>query len=155
VVTIEGCVVTGQTDADGFFRLSGPFQGHVSILFQRADDGLTARVGVNVPGGGVLTFHDLRLDAGTGQGTAARTDVDFTGVVTVPDCAADTVTLVNRDRSGSDTDSYLVHLETSSVVTADGGPGTCETLRPGTTAQVTGSVNDDGSFGEATIRLQR
>src|SRR4029450_13238250 len=58
VVTLEGTDIADQTDADGVFSLTGTFDGQGTIVFALPDDGGAARISVNVPAGGRLTFNN-------------------------------------------------------------------------------------------------
>jgi hypothetical protein len=154
LVTVEGTGATSTTDADGRFSVQGSFEGSVSLLFQRADDGLSARIAVDVPAGGTLTLNDVTLDRRSGQATAMSQGVNFDGVTTGIDCPRETMTLVSSQRSPTATDTYTVRLNTSTLVDSRGNPIGCQDLQLGGHVHVVGSVNDDGTFGEAVVQEQ-
>jgi hypothetical protein len=57
-------------------------------------------------------------------------------------------------QSPADGDQYAVVLAGSSIVDAMGAPVPCTALATGEDARVSGTVNDDGTFGDATITLE-
>lgn len=151
-VSIEGTDVRDQTDASGAFRLSGDYASEVTIRFTRTDDGIDASLAVNVPAGGTLGLNDVTLDAASGSATPASQSVLFAGTITGIDCAADALALVSQQRP-DDGDFYTVELASSSIVDQAGRSVPCSALTIGDDATVSGSVNPDGSFGDATIVL--
>jgi hypothetical protein len=151
-VTVEGTNFNTTTDANGFFSLRGAFEGDVSILFQRAEDNLSARVAVNAPAGGTLTLNNVRIDNRSGQATAISQGVDFEGLISERDCAGQTLTLVSSQRGPLDTDAYTVRLNGSSLQDRNGNPITCQDLSIGERVHVTGMVNPDGTFGNAVVQ---
>lgn len=151
-VTVEGSGATDTTDANGLFFVQGSFEGPVSLLFERADDGLSARVAVNIPAGGTLTLNNVRIDNSRGQATAQSRGVDFEGRITSTDCTGETITLVSSRRSALDADTYTVRLDTSVLKDRRGNLINCQDLRVGARTRVTGSVNDDGTFGDAVVQ---
>ena len=152
VVTVEGTSATATTDANGFFSIDGRFESDVSILFQRAEDRLTARIAVSIPAGGRLTLNDVHIDNRSGQATPVSQGVDFDGSITQSDCAGETLTLVSSQRAPTDTDAYTVRLGTSSLRDRNGNSIVCQDLRIGGSVHVTGSVNADGTFGQAVVQ---
>jgi len=151
-VIVEGTNFITATDANGFFSLRGAFESDVSILFQRTEDGLSARVAVNVPAGGTLTLNNVHIDNRSGQATPASQGVDFEGLITESDCAGETLTLVSSQRGPLDTDTYTVRLGSSSLKDRNGSPISCQDLRIGERVHVTGMVNADGTFGNAVVQ---
>jgi hypothetical protein len=152
VVTVEGTSATGETDANGVFSIRGDFEGQLSLLFQRADDGLSARIAVNIPAGGTLTLNNVRIDNPSGQAMAESQAVDFEGLITQIDCSGDTLTMVSTQRSPTDTDTYTVRPNTSSLEDARGDPIDCQSLQDGQQVHVTGSVNEDGTIGGGVVQ---
>lgn len=150
VVSVDGTNVRDRTDASGSFRLSGDYESDVTIRFARAQDGVEASLAVNVPAGGTLGLLDVTLDPASGTATPLAQSVFFDGVVTGIDCAAGQLQLVSAQRP-DDGDVYLVRLAGSSIVDGAGRPAACASLATGQDATVSGSVNADGSFGDATI----
>ncbi len=152
VVTLEGTSATGETDANGVFSFDGDFEGQLSLLFQRADDGLSARTAVNIPAGGTLTLNNVRIDNPSGQAIPESQTVDFEGSLTQIDCSGDALTLVSTHKSPTDTDTYTVRPNTSSLEDARGDPIGCQSLRDGERVHVTGSVNEDGTIGGGVVQ---
>jgi hypothetical protein len=152
-VLIEGTFIEDETNAEGAFSLRGDFEGDVTIRFELPTTGATS-IAINAPAGGVLTLDRIHIDARTGQATPQSQTVRFDGVVTSIQCAASMLQLVSSQRSQTDTDVYDVSLEGSSIRDANGLPLPCEALRSGDHVRLQGTVNDDGSFGDAQIVLQ-
>jgi hypothetical protein len=153
-VLIEGTSIEDETDAEGAFSLRGDFEGDVTVRFELPTTGATASIAINAPAGGVLTLDRVHIDARSGQATPQSQTVRFDGIVTDIQCAASRMQLVSSQRSSTDTDVYEVTLEGSSIRDANGSPLPCEALRSGDHVQLQGTVNDDGSFGNARIVLQ-
>jgi len=151
-VTVEGTSATGTTDANGFFSIRGGFEGDVSILFQRAEDGLAARIMVDIPAGGTLTLDNVHIDNPSGQATPMSQRVDFEGLITQSDCSGEALTLVSSQRAPTDTNTYIVRLGTSSLRDRNGNAIACQDLQTGGRVHVTGSVNVDGTFGQAVVQ---
>jgi len=154
-VFVEGTSVADETDADGSFVLRGEFDGVVVIRFQRAADAPSAAIAVNAPAGGTLTLNDVRIDERSGEATAQTQGVVFDGLVSDASCSTQTVHMVSRHRSPTDTDVYTVRLATSSLHDVQGEPVPCEALVEGDLLRLQGTVNDDGTFGNADIVLER
>ena len=152
-VTVEGTSIEDETDADGGFTLRGNFEGYVVIRFERMVGGPAARITLNAPAAGTLTLKDVRLDEQSGEASARELDVAFEGLVASADCAGNVLHLVSRHRSPTDTDVYTVRLDTSSLHDAAGSPVSCNELREGDTAVLRGTVNSDGTFGQADIEI--
>jgi hypothetical protein len=154
MVTVEGTSATGATDANGVFSIRGNFEGQLSLLFQRAGDGLSARIAVSLPAGGTLTLNNVRIDNPSGQALAETQDVDFEGLITRVDCFGETATLVSSRRGPTDTDTYTVRLNTSSLKDARGDSVGCQNLQDGERVHVTGLVNEDGTFGGGVVQAE-
>jgi hypothetical protein len=152
-VMIEGTTIEDETDAQGLFTLRGNFEGDVVIRFEHMAGGPAARITLNVPAAGTLTLNDVRLDEQSGQATARQLDVAFEGLVAGSDCAGNTLRLVSRHRGPTDTDVYTIRLDTSSLHDKAGAPVSCDALRDGDTAVLHGTVNPDGTFGQADIEI--
>ena len=153
-VTVEGTDLASDTDPNGFFSLRGRFEGHAALVFERSADGILARLEINMPGGGTLTLNNVGIDQPSGQATAESQAVDFEGVVKTTDCSDQTLALVSRERSKTDTDVYTVDLTTSSLRDPEGNAVPCDNLRTGETLRVQGAVNTDGTFGGAAILIE-
>ena len=152
-VAVEGTSIEDETDTDGVFTLRGNFEGYVVIRFQRTVGGPAARITLNVPAAGTLTLNDVRLDEQSGEASARQLDVAFEGLVAGVDCAGNTLRLVSRHRSPTDTDVYTVRLDTSSLHDKAGTPVSCDALRAADAAVLHGTVNPDGTFGQADIEI--
>jgi hypothetical protein len=152
-VTIEGTDAKDQTDADGLFRVRGQFAGTVTLRFTRTDDGVTASLPITVPAGGHLTLTDVRLDAASHEATAGNAAVVFDGLIAAVDCSGQLLTLLS-EADESRTHTYVLELDTSSLIDRDGNPVACATLVAGDRAHVEGAVGQAGTFYRATVMLQ-
>lgn len=153
-VTVEGTTVGSDTDANGFFSLRGRFEGPETLVFERSADGLLARLAINIPAGGTLTLSNVGIDQPSGRATAQSQGVDFEGLVQTADCPGQTVALVSSQRSPTESDSYAVDLTTSSFRDLEGNTVACDNLRAGEKLRVHGTVNADGTFGDAVILIE-
>jgi hypothetical protein len=153
-VSIEGSSIADETNANGSFSLRGHFEGEVVIRFERTTDGASARMEVNVPAAGTLTLNDVTLDERSGKATAQSTSVAFHGLVASADCPGEILRLVSSERSATDTDVYVVRLDTSSLHDASGMPVACDQLTVGEAVELAGSVNADGTFGHCDIVVE-
>lgn len=153
-VLIEGTDAQRETDANGRFSIRGNFEGAVNLVFQLPNGGGTARLAINAPAAGRLTLDDIHVNSATGAASAATQHVLFDGIVTHVDCQGQILTLVSIAQSPTDTDRYMVRLDTSSVRDAHGNRLTCSDLQTGARAMIQGVVNADGTFGDAAIQLE-
>ncbi len=153
-VTVEEVGAQTTTDAAGLFSLHGNFEGHLTLLFTRLEDAIRARTAINIPAGGTLTLNDVRIDTARGTATTDSEDVDFIGQITEIDCASQTLILVASRHAPSDTDTYTLRLDTSSLRDPQGNQLSCAELRNGQLAHVHGTVNADGSFGHAQVVVE-
>jgi len=142
------------TSEAGVFHVQGNFSGHLTVLFIRKSDGLHASLGIYLPSGGTLTLNGVGIDGGAGTAVANSADVDFVGEITQVDCVGQTLTMLSANRPPGDMDTYLVRLNTSSIVDSQGNTLACSALRNGEDAHVRGTVESDGSFGNATIVIE-
>ncbi len=109
-VSING--VETDTDANGFFALTGPFDGTVTVSFGSGNRTFTLQV--NVPPGGTVILRDVDL---RNDGTAHESARGFRlrGTVQAVDCAADSLTVAMA--SGSAT----VALDSATRIQIPGG----------------------------------
>lgn len=149
-VSVEGTQISGETNAQGFFHMSGDFDSDVTFLFERASDGLSARLRANVPAGGTLTMNDVHIDTAQGVAVPQKEDVEFAGLISSIDCPGERLVLVSAQKP-TDGDQYVVVLAGSTVKDANGAPVSCDALKVGESAQTSAIVNPDGTFGDADI----
>jgi hypothetical protein len=154
-VTVDGTSIAAETDAGGFFALRGGFAGDVVIRFQRSMDTPSVAIAVNAPAGGTLTLEGVDLDERRGEATAQRQGVTFDALVTSTNCPARELDLISHHRGVTATDVYAVRLESSSLHDTRGAPVACETLREGDALRLVGTVEPDGTFGEADLTVER
>lgn len=150
-VSIAGTRIHGVTDAHGAFSFHGNFEGMVGVRFALPKGGGQAQLTSNVPANGRLTLSDVTIDTVSGEAHAARQGIEFEAIIVSVDCTAMTATVVSQRDKPDNLDQYLLRLDTSSVVDAQGNPIRCTALVAGDTASVDGTVNPDGSFGNATV----
>ena len=74
-VSVEGTEFAAFTDAGGSFVVRGDFAGPLTLLFER-DDGLSARIGIEVPAGGTVTLRNVSCSGSSGACEAEDVDVD-------------------------------------------------------------------------------
>jgi hypothetical protein len=141
-VSIEGTDFAATSDSNGFFAVQGDFAGPVGMRLER-EDGLSARLVIVVPNGGLLTLSNVRIDGNTATVDGQR--VQFDGVVDSTDCGRGIVQMVSRRRP-QDGHRYTVHVERSAVRDANGNPIACGDLRGGQAVRVDGDVREDGGF---------
>jgi hypothetical protein len=142
------------TGSAGAFTLQGRFSGHQTIIFTRKSDGLRAQLTIYLPSAGTITLNGVHLDNASGNASADSSDVDFLGEITDVDCPNNNLMMLSARRRQSDDDSYIVRLDTSSVVDSNGNPVSCSDLQPGQLGHVQGTVNPDESFGHARVVIQ-
>jgi hypothetical protein len=153
-VTVEQSGAQGITDSAGSFSVRGKFEGRLTLLFTRPEGAIRAHTAINLPAGGTLTLNNVRIDNAHGVASADSEDVDFLGQIVQIDCAAQNLILVASRRAPSDSDSYTLRLDTSTLLDPQGNPVSCDDLRNGQTAHVQGTVNADGSFGHAVVVIE-
>jgi hypothetical protein len=150
-VTIEGTGFTSRTDPNGLFSIRGDFGGPVTLLFQRPEDGIVARIAIDVPRGGTFTLGNLRIDGRSEKASADTRTLTFEGLVTASDCPQSTLSLVSR-RSPNDGNTYTVHLGSTEVRDSHGNALRCPDLHGGDVLAVLGDVRDDGSVDASETR---
>ena len=143
-VQVEGTGLETRTDAEGFFVLRGDFAGPVGLIFSLPDGG-EARLIVTVPRGGDVTVDDVVIDAGSGEASADRERVQFSGLVSSTRCAQNSIRVVSR-RSPGDGNSYVVDLEHAAVHDDQGRALRCSDLASGESVDVAGVVAVDGDI---------
>jgi hypothetical protein len=152
--SVKGHGAKSVTDSTGTFQVQGQFSGHLTVLFTRKSDGLRATLSVYLPSSGILTLNGVSIDATNGTVTVASANVDFLGLITQVDCAGQTLTMLSAKRPAGDTDQYVVDLSNSTITDSQGKPVSCLAVQSGQTAHVQGEVENDGSFGNATIVVE-
>lgn len=151
LVRVDGEDLTAITDDAGFFTLRGEIEGERTLVFERPDDGLAARVAVQVPAGGTLELADVVLDAPSGEARPARRRVDFRARVDGADCGARVLFVVSR--FAAERSVFVVALDRMVLRAASGAPARCEDLTAGRAVDVTGLVQDDGAIADGTLVL--
>jgi hypothetical protein len=144
VVRVEGSSLETRTDSEGFFVLRGDFAGPVGFLFS-VPDGSTARLVVTVPRGGEVTLDDVVIDARSGEASADRQQVQFSGLVRAIHCAQNSTRVVSQ-RSPGDGNSYVVDLSNAAIHDSSGRSLTCAELSSGQSVEVVGEVGEDGEI---------
>ena len=152
-VTVAGTAAHDKTDSSGEFSVPGSYEGWIQLVFRVPGANGQAQIALNVPAGGTLTLENVALDTAQGTATAETQGVYFHGTITAVDCTAATLTLVSTHHAADDVDTYVLQLDTSTVISADGVPLTCEQIPNGAQGTIQGVVNPDGTFGDATMKL--
>lgn len=155
-VSVEGSNAASDTDADGRFAVSGDFEGLVSLVFERASDGLVARMPLNVPAAGRLTLGDVHIDAQRQAATAGTQTADFAAVITGVNCGGLTLTMRSVQQDTNDLDRYTLHIDTSVLQDARGNSLTCDDFRSGQQVLVQqASVNPDLTFADGVVQVEQ
>lgn len=153
-VSVEGGTAESDTDADGRFALTGDFEGLLSLVFERASDGVMARMTLNVPAAGRVTLNNVHIDPLREVAAAETQTADFECVITAVNCGGLTLTMRSVQQDANDLDRYTLHIDASSLQDAHGDPITCADLRSGQHAQIQQAiVSADLTFGEGTLQL--
>ena len=153
-VTVEETGTSADTDSSGHFALTGSFRGRLTVLFELPVSAASARMTVNLPAGGALTLNDVRLNTESGHANADTQDIYCEGVVADTDCTGMTLTMMSIESPGAySLDSYVIRLDSSTLLDASGHALSCTELRYGDELTVDGVVNADGTFGYAVVRL--
>jgi len=159
--SVEGIAVMVQhhqprdiTNSAGAFLVQGSFSGHLAIFFRRKTDKIRARYLIYVPSGGTMTLNGVHIDNPTGTAIIDSKRIDFVGEITRIDCGGQMLTMLSAKREPGDTDTYSVHLSTSTLVDSQGTALSCSELRGRQLAHIEGEVNDDETFGNALITIE-
>ena len=152
--SIQGHQAKSVTNSSGLFQVQGQFSGHLTVLFRRKSDGLRASLPIYLPSAGSLTLNGVSIDGTSGAVTYDSANVDFLGVITGVDCTGQTLTMLSARRPAGNMDYYIVDLSNSSITNSQGNPVACSALENGQTAHVQGSVEENNSFGNATIVVE-
>ncbi len=153
-VTIEGQDLATDTDAKGRFSVRGRFDGPTVLRFERRADGLTARLEINAPAGGMMTLADVRLDAQSGAATVAVLAVVFEGDIVGLDCAGGRLTLASTQREPGDSDTYVVDLRSSVLRDRRHRAVECSALHVDDRVAVDGFFAEDGTIGNADVIVE-
>ena len=149
-VRVEGTSASDDTDASGSFSVKGVFDGHQTLLFQRASDGINAQLAMNLPSRGTLTLNDVSIDRQSGEASAASQQLQFQGFVQTVDCTKGEIAFV---ADPGDEDTYWVDVAGSTLESSSGAPVACADVKVGESAAINGTVEDDGSIGSAVVRF--
>lgn len=132
------------TDPNGFFSITGPFSGPLTITFDNGSKTFTLTV--NVPPGVDVILHDIALHA---DGTAAPTSFNFFALFgTLGSSSCNTTPETLTVTLGSQ--SIVVDLDGSTHIEISGqsGPAACSDLaaQTGKPVRVVGEQQSDGSL---------
>lgn len=150
-VTIAGTDLVAETDAGGFFSVSGEFDGPVTLVFARPADGLSVQVDVQVPAGGNLELADIVLDGASGEARPERREVSFRGRIDAVDCPGDRLFVVSRFESARLV--FTIRLDRMILRGTADRPIGCDDLRAGMDVVVTGIVQDDESIADGEVEV--
>ncbi len=142
------------TNSDGVFSVQGSFWGALDMMFVRRADGIRASYHLDIPSGGTMSLNAVRIDATTNTVTVDSESIDYLGVLTQIDCAAQTIVTMAAKQPPADTDTYTIMLNNSSVVDSQGNPVSCSALTIGQIAHMQCAVESDNTFGSCTVVLQ-
>jgi len=143
-VAIENTNSTTSTDEQGFFRLEGDKFGPATIQFGAPS--ISARLPVTLPAGGELDL--VNVDVVVDEVRVGETRIQFEGPITGVDCSANLLQVLSGGLV-----AFRVRLLTGTAITdEDGKPLRCVDLVSGT-AEVAGTVGDNGDVTALTIRV--
>jgi len=151
LVRVEGFDSAVETDSNGSFVLRGGFSGTSIVRFEREDDGLDARLTVDVPKGGVLSLRDVDLDGPSGAATSDIQDLSFDGIIADKECLRRQLFVTSRFAPNGQ--RFVVELDGSTITDASGNPVQCIDLREGDDVHVDGVVRPNGAIGESTLSV--
>jgi hypothetical protein len=135
-VALVGSGISTTTDEQGAFELEANQFGPASVQF--TGNGVDAILPLTLPAGGDLQLIDVDV-TGT-QVTVGQQLIQTSGPMTGIDCSAGLLQLL----SGSQV-AFRVRLSSStSIVDQDGGSLSCVDLVIGRTAEVAGTVGENG-----------
>ncbi|MGH7819350.1 MAG: hypothetical protein ACREQ9_06235, partial [Candidatus Binatia bacterium] len=143
-VMVEGSDAEGLSDANGFFIVVGDFGGSVGLVFQRPEDGLTARTGVRIPPGGTLSMNNVEIDNRRGEVEVESQSVAFEGVVKETDCESERMDIASRPGT-EDEEVFITRIDDEVLHDEEGRPVACEDAEAGTAIEVEGIVEEDGT----------
>jgi len=143
--------VETDTDANGFFVLTGPFSGAVTVSFGAGNRTFTLQV--DVPAGGTVVLRDVDLrDDGTAH--AGGSGVKVVGTIASADCSSvpNTLTVALGNQN------VIVDLGSSTLIKVGDqvAPGTCQDLANGAgqPVRVDAEVQPDGSLLADQVKIR-
>lgn len=131
-VTVGGSAT--NTDPNGFFALTGPFSGPITVSFGNGSRSFT--VDVNVPAGSTVILRDVDL-RNDGSAHPGHVDVRLRGTIVSASCATSPETLTIAPKGGGSDVTFDLDANTKIKVDGQGGR-TCADLAgaTGETARV-------------------
>jgi hypothetical protein len=142
-VAIVGSGNSTTTDDQGLFQLEGNQFGPAAIQF--TGNGADATFPLTLPAGGEVNLIDVDVTGSEVQVGEER--IQLSGPITGIDCGA----LLLQVLSGSRV-AFRVRLsQTTSIVNQDGAPLSCSDLVIGQSADVAGTVGDNGDVNAASL----
>lgn len=143
-VALVGAGVSTVTDEQGFFRLSVSQFGPSAVQF--TGNGADAVLPLTLPAGGEVDLIDVDVTGSRVEVGEQR--IQMTGPMTGIDCGARLLQVL----SGTQV-PFRVHLPANaSIVDQDGSPLRCVDLVIGRSADVAGTVRDDGDVDAVSLR---
>jgi hypothetical protein len=136
VVTIdEAPAVFGAADAEGNFLLSGNFSGSITVRFSTPT--FTATQPLDVPAGSAVILQDISIRPGVVRIANLR-QLHFFGTVAFTGCDSNVVVVNDRNPTPN---QFLVWLDDTAILNADGDALACADLRNGQSLSVQGTID--------------
>ncbi|MBI2963840.1 MAG: hypothetical protein HYY35_08810 [Deltaproteobacteria bacterium] len=144
-VAIEGTSNSASTDERGFFRLEGNQFGPAVLHF--SGSGTDARYPLTLPSGGEVDL--VNVDLSGSEITVGEHRIHFEGPITGIDCRAALLQVLSGEQV-----AFRVRLQpATSIVDPNGASIGCADLVIGRSADVQGTVNDNGDVLAVQLRL--
>jgi len=144
-VSVQGTTISAESDASGFFSLSGSFGGPTTLLFSADDGRPPRRLDVDVPTGGTLTLDGVRLEGPDDRAHPDAQRLDFEGVVATKNCGGGSLSMVSSV-TPDDGNSYPVDVVGATLRDSSGAPIHCDDLAGGDLLSVQGEIRSDGAI---------
>jgi hypothetical protein len=142
-VAIVGSGNSTTSDEQGLFRLEGNQFGSAAVQF--TGNGADATFPLTLPAGGEVDLIDV--DVTGSRVKVAQVNIQMSGPITGIDCGA----LLLQVLSGSQV-AFRVRLSaTTSITNQDGAPLSCGDLVIGQSADVAGTVGDNGDVNAVSL----
>jgi hypothetical protein len=149
-VSVNGTQV--DTDQNGFFALTGPFSGAVTVSFGNGNRSFT--VNIDVPAGATVILRDVDLRE-DGSAHPGDVDVHLRGTIVSASCGTSPQTVTIMPRGGGSNVTFDLNGDTKIKVDGQGGK-TCSDLAAaaGQPASVEAVQQGDGSLLAERVKVR-
>jgi hypothetical protein len=151
-VRVRGTAVADETDAGGFFELSGAIAGEITLEFTRDDRPVATAAPVFVPVDAEVTLKDVALLGDVAQPDVVELDNVIAIVVEPPSCNPDgSGTFRLRDDGELE---FAMHVTPDTVITNSRGEIGCADVTERSELKFRG-VQEDGTIVATDVRVIR